>query len=198
MSRSPAQAETAQDSDRKESKARSRDLLSISPPVRKGHHRTPRQRPSPTNNRSFSFLLSQWTLRLTLRHKSLSLGERAMRHFSVLLSAQSTSNLKTNDQPLLAPTRAATLKTATPAKTRLMRGIATAAILLLTIPPITDAAEAGPGGGGGGRGGGFGGHAGVSARGFAGRGGGLGFVGGPVGGARIGGRGIGSLGTSHF
>src|SRR5262252_8063314 len=32
MSRSPAQAETAQDSDRKESKARSRDLASISAP----------------------------------------------------------------------------------------------------------------------------------------------------------------------
>jgi hypothetical protein len=109
-----------------------------------------------------------------------------MRHFSVLLSAQSAANLKKNDQPLQAPTRAATLKTA----------IAIAAITLLTIPPITDAAEAGPGGGG--RGGGFGGHVGVSARGFAGRGGGLGFVGGPVGGARIAGRGIGSFGTSHF
>jgi hypothetical protein len=120
-----------------------------------------------------------------------------MRHFSVLLSAQSASNLNKNVQPLLALTRAATLKTATPAKARLVRGIAIAAILLLTIPPITDAAKAGPGGGGG-RGGGFGGHVGVSARGFAGRGGGLGFVGGPVGGARIGGRGVGSLGTSHF
>jgi hypothetical protein len=116
-----------------------------------------------------------------------------MCHFSVLLSAQSASNLKKNDQPLLAPTCAATLKIAAPAKARLIRGIATAAIMLLTIPPITDVAEAGPGGGGG-RGGGFGGHVGVSARGFAGRGGGLGFVGG----ARIGGRGIGSLGTSHF
>ena len=120
-----------------------------------------------------------------------------MRHFSVLLSAQSASNLKKNDQPLLAPTCAATLKIATPAKARLIRGIVTAAIMLLTIPPITNVAEAGPGGGGG-RGGGFGGHVGVSARGFAGRSGGLGFVGGPVGGARIGGRGIGSLGTSHF
>src|SRR5215468_6259365 len=116
-----------------------------------------------------------------------------MRHSSVLLSAQSASNLKKNDQPLLVLTRAATLKTTTPAKARLMRGIATAAILLLTIPP---AAEAGPGGGG--RGGGFGGHVGFSARGFAGRGGGSGFVGGPVGGARIGGRGIGSLGGSNF
>ena len=86
-----------------------------------------------------------------------------MRHFSVLLSAQRAFNLKKNDQPLLAPTRAATLKTAIPAKARLIRGIATAAILLLTIPPIIDAAEAGPGGGGG-RGGGFGGHVGVSAR----------------------------------
>src|SRR5262249_57630710 len=110
-----------------------------------------------------------------------------MRHLSVLLSEQSASNLKKNDQPHLAPPRAATLKTATPAKAHLMRGIATAAILLLTILPITDAAEAGPGGGG--RGGGFGGHVGVSARGFGGRGGGLGFVGGPFGGARIGGRG---------
>src|SRR5215472_17391293 len=70
-----------------------------------------------------------------------------MRHSSVLLSAQSASNLKKNDQPLLVLTRAATLKTTTPAKARLMRGIATAAILLLTIPP---AAEAGPGGGGSG------------------------------------------------
>src|SRR5215472_15797301 len=111
-----------------------------------------------------------------------------MRHSSVLLSAQSASNLKKNDQPLLVLTRAATLKTTTPAKARLMRGIATAAILLLTIPP---AAEAGPGAGG--RGGGFGGHVGFSAR-----GGGSGFVGGPVGGARIGGRGIGSLGGSNF
>jgi len=120
-----------------------------------------------------------------------------MRHFSILLSTQGALNLKKNDQPLLALARAATLKTATPAKARLMRGIATAAILLLTIPPITDAAKAGPGGGGG-RGGGFGGHVGVSGRGFAGRGGA--FVGGPVGGARIGGRGIGdrSIGASHF
>src|SRR5437867_3415768 len=46
----------------------------------------------------------------------VELGERTMRHFSVLLSAQSASNLKKNDQPLLAPTRAATLKTPTPAK----------------------------------------------------------------------------------
>src|SRR5215472_17937390 len=107
-----------------------------------------------------------------------------MRHFSVLLSAQSASNLNKND--LQALTRAATLKTASPAKARLLRGIATAAILLLTIPPITDTAKAGPGGGGG-RGGGFGGHVGFGARGFAARGGGLGFVGG----ARFGGRGIG-------
>jgi LTXXQ motif family protein len=113
-----------------------------------------------------------------------------MRHFSNLLAALDALTL-------LAPTRAATLKTATPAKARLIRGIATAAIMLLTIPPITDAAEAGPGGGGG-RGGGFGGHVGVGARGFAGRGGGWGFAGGPAGGARIGGRGTGSLGTSHF
>jgi hypothetical protein len=118
-----------------------------------------------------------------------------MRDFSILLPAQGALNLQKNDQPLLAPMRSAT---ATPAKARLIRGIATAAILLLTIPPITDAAEAGPGGGGGGRGGGLGGHVGVSARGFAGRGGGLGFVGSPVGGSRISGRGIGSLGTSHL
>jgi len=119
-----------------------------------------------------------------------------MGDFSILLPARGALNLQKNDQPLLAPRSA----TATPAKARLIRGIATAAILLLTIPPITDAAEAGPGGGGGGRGrgGGFGGHVGVSARGFAGRGGGLGFVGGPVGGSRISGRGIGSLGTSHL
>src|SRR5262245_7230624 len=36
-----------------------------------GHHES---RPAPTNNRSFSFLLSQCTLRLTLRHKLLNLG----------------------------------------------------------------------------------------------------------------------------
>jgi LTXXQ motif family protein len=114
-----------------------------------------------------------------------------MCHFSVLLmSAQSAFNLKKNDQPLPALVRAATLKTAAPAKTRLLRGIATAAILLLTIPSITGAAKAGPGGGGG-RGAGFGGHVGVGATGFAGRGGGWGFAGGPVGGARIGGRAIG-------
>jgi hypothetical protein len=64
-----------------------------------------------------------------------------MRHFSVLLSAQSASNLNKNDQPLQALTRAATQKMANSAKARLMRGIGTAAILLLTIPPITDAAE---------------------------------------------------------
>src|SRR5262245_63744137 len=121
-----------------------------------------------------------------------------MRHFSVLLmSAAGALNSKKNDHPLVAPARAATLKMATPAKAHFMRGIATAAILLLTIPPITDAAKAGPGGGGG-RGGGFGGHVGVSTRGFTGRGGGLGFAGGPVGGARIGGRGIESLGGRNF
>jgi hypothetical protein len=121
-----------------------------------------------------------------------------MCHFSVpLMSAQGAFNLKRNHQPL--GTLAATLKTPTPAKARLMRGIATAAMLLLTIPPITDAAEARPGGGGG-RGGGFGGHVGASATGFAGRGRGLGFVGRPVGATRIGGRGIGdrSPGASHF
>jgi hypothetical protein len=79
-----------------------------------------------------------------------------MRHFSVLLSAQSASNLNKNDQPLQALTRAATQKMANSAKARLMRGIGTAAILLLTIPPITDAAKAGPGGGGGYRRHGFG------------------------------------------
>jgi LTXXQ motif family protein len=115
-----------------------------------------------------------------------------MCHFSVLLMpAQSAFNLKKNDQPLLALVRAVTLKMATPATARLRRGIATAAISLLTILPITDAAEAGPGGGGG-RGAGFGGHVGVSARGLAGRAGGFGFTG-------IGGRGIDrSLGASHF
>src|ERR1700746_2960960 len=118
-----------------------------------------------------------------------------MGEFSILPPAQGALNLQKNDQPLLAPMRSAT---ATPAKARLIRGIATAAILLLTIPPITDAAEGGAGAGGGGRGGGLGGHVGVSARGFAGRGGGLGFVGSPVGGSRISGRGIGSLGTSHL
>jgi LTXXQ motif family protein len=111
-----------------------------------------------------------------------------MRHLNVLLSAQSASNLKKNDQPLLAPTPAAILKTGIPAKARLVRGMAAAAILLLTIPSISDEAEAGPGGGS--RGGGFSGHAGFSGRGFAGRSGGLGFVGG--------GRGVGSLGASHF
>ena len=132
-----------------------------------------------------------------------------MRHLSVLVSALGASNLKKHHQPLPAPTCAAILKTATPAKAHLMRGIATVAILLLTIPPITDAAEARPGGGGG-RGGGFGGHVGGGGAGFAGRGGGFGghvggggagFAGrggGPVGAARIGGRGIGSFGTSNF
>jgi LTXXQ motif family protein len=133
-----------------------------------------RERSAPTNGRSLSFLLSQCTLRLNC--DTIELWGEDMRYFSVLLIG-------------------AGLKTARPTKARLMRGIATAAILLLTIPPITDAAGAGPGG----KGGGFGGHVGVSARGFAGRGG-LGFAGGPVGGARIGGRGIGdrSLGVSHF
>jgi hypothetical protein len=125
-----------------------------------------------------------------------------MRHFSVLLmSPPGALNSKKNDQPLVALPRAATLKLAKLAKARLKRGIATAAILLLTIPPITDAADArGGGGGGGGRGGGFGGHIGVGGPGFAGRGGGLGFAGRSVGGARIAGRGIGdrSLGASHF
>src|SRR5262249_24901018 len=123
--------------------------------------RTARRRPPPTTNPSCSFLLSQWMLRLTLRHKSLSLG---------------ATNLRKNDQLLL--------ETATPVKSRLMRGIATAALLLVTIPAITDTAKAGPGGGGG-RGGGFGGHVGGRARGFAGRGGGLGFVGGAVRRARL-------------
>jgi hypothetical protein len=67
-----------------------------------------------------------------------------MRYFSVLLIG-------------------AGLKTARPTKARLMRGIATAAILLLTIPPITDAEEAGPCG----KDGDFDGHVGASARGFA-------------------------------
>jgi LTXXQ motif family protein len=123
-----------------------------------------------------------------------------MRHFSVLLmSAAGALYSKKNDHPLVAPARAATLKMATPTKAHFMRGLVTAAILLLTIPPITDAAEAGPGGGGG-RGGGFGGHVGGGGAGFAGRGGGLGFAGHSVGGARMGGRGIGdrSLRAGHF
>src|SRR5262249_48942846 len=41
--------------------------LALSVPREGPDHRLPRQRPSPTNDRSFSFLLSQWTLRLTLR-----------------------------------------------------------------------------------------------------------------------------------
>src|SRR5260370_22677729 len=103
-----------------------------------------------------------------------------MRHFSVLLtSAQGAPSLKKSGQPLLALPRATTLKTATPPKARLMRGIVTAATLLLTIPPITDAAEAGPGGGGG-RGGGFSGDARVSGRGFPGPRWGVGFVCAPV------------------
>jgi hypothetical protein len=110
-----------------------------------------------------------------------------MRHLSVLRSAQGASNFKSHDQLLLTSTCAAVLKTVTPAKTRVIRGIAAAAILLLTIPPITDAAEARPGGGGG-RGGGFGGHVGGGGSGFAGRGGGFGgYVGG--GGAGFAGRG---------
>src|SRR2546429_7163150 len=80
-----------------------------------------------------------------------------MRHFSVLLmSAAGALYSKKNDHPLVAPARAATLKMATPAKAHFMRGLVTAAILLLIIPPITDVAEAGPGGGAG-TGGGFGG-----------------------------------------
>jgi LTXXQ motif family protein len=131
-----------------------------------------------------------------------------MRHLSVLRSAQGASNFKSHDQLLLTSTCAAVPKTVTPAKTRVIRGIAAAAILLLTIPPISDEAQAGPGGGGGrgggfgghvggggagfaGRGGGFGGHVGGGGAGFAGRGGGLGFSGHSVGSARIGGRGIG-------
>jgi hypothetical protein len=151
-------------------------------------------------NKQSSFFLPFVSVRAETYRCPCKLGNggTTMCHFSVLLiSPQGAFNLKRDHQPFGAV--AATLKTATPAKARLMRGIATAAILLLTIPPITDAAEARPGGGGG-RGGGFGGHVGVSAPGFAGRGGGLGFAGRPVGGARIGGRGIGdrSLGASHF
>src|SRR5260370_36311328 len=99
-----------------------------------------------------------------------------MRHFSVLLtSAQGAPSLKKSGQPLLALPRATTLKTATPPKARLMRGIVTAATLLLTIPPITDAAEAGPGGGGG-RGGRFHGGRAGNARGVRWRRRGFSFV----------------------
>ena len=113
------------------------------------------------------------------------------------MSAPDALDLSKNAQRLAALPRAATLKLL--AQARLKRGIAIAAILLLTIPPIIDAAEAG-GRGGGGRGGGFGGHIGVGGAGFAGRGGSLGFAGRSVGGARSGGIGIGnrSLGAGHF
>src|SRR5205823_10046150 len=58
----------------------------------------------------------------------VELGERAMRHFSVLLmSAAGALYSKKNDHPLVAPARAATLKMATPAKAQLMRGLVTAA-----------------------------------------------------------------------
>jgi LTXXQ motif family protein len=116
-----------------------------------------------------------------------------MRHFSVLLiSAPSALNLNKNDQHLALP-RAATLKMATPAKARLMRGISATAIFLLTILPITAAAQARPGGGGG-RAGAFGGHIGVGGTGFGGRGGGLGFAGRSFGGARSGHIGVGGTG----
>src|SRR5262245_37622832 len=48
-----------------------------------------------------------------------------MRHLSVLLSAQGASKLQPPPHPHLPSTCAAVLKTATPAKTRLIRGIAT-------------------------------------------------------------------------
>jgi len=81
----------------------------------------------------------------------------------------------------LAVLRAARLK-----PTR--RGIITAAALLLAVPLLIDAADAG--GRGGGVGGAFGGHIGVGGVGFGGRGGGAGFANRPIVGARSGGGGI--------
>src|SRR2546427_10200078 len=97
------------------------------------------------------------------------------------MSAPDTLDL----QPL-AMLQAATLKPTKLGKARLSRGIVTAAILLLAVPLVTDAADARAGGGGG-RGGGFGGHSAVGGMGFGGRGGGLGFATRPIGGARGGG-----------
>jgi LTXXQ motif family protein len=115
------------------------------------------------------------------------------------MSAPDTLDLNKDGQPLALLPQAATLKPTKLGKARLGRGIVTAAILLLAVPLITEAADAG-GVGGGGRGGGFGGHSAVGGMGFGGRGGGLGFATRPIGGARGGGIGIGdrSLRAGHF
>ena len=97
------------------------------------------------------------------------------------MSAPDALNLHKEGQSL-AVLRAAILK-----PTR--RGIITAAALLLAVPLLIDAADAG-GGRGGGVGGGFGGHIGVGGVGFGGRGGGAGFANRPIVGARSGGSGI--------
>src|SRR6266568_555916 len=115
------------------------------------------------------------------------------------MSAPDTLDLNKDGQPFALLPQAATLKPTKLGKARLGRGIVTAAILLLAVPLITEAADAG-GSGGGGRGGGFGGHSAVGGMGFGGRGGGLGFAPRPIGGARGGGIGIGgrSLRAGQF
>src|SRR6266508_234295 len=106
------------------------------------------------------------------------------------MSAPDTLDLNKDGQPFALLPQAATLKPTKLGKARLGRGIVTGAILLLAVPLITEAADAG-GSGGGGRGGGFGGHSAVGGMGFGGRGGGLGFAPRPIGGARGGGIGTG-------
>src|SRR6266516_4145851 len=115
------------------------------------------------------------------------------------MSAPETLYLNKYGQTFALFTQAATQKPTKLGKARLGRCIVTAAILLLAVPLITEAADAG-GSGGGGRGGGFGGHSAVGGMGFGGRGGGLGFAPRPIGGARGGGIGIGgrSLRAGQF
>src|SRR5262249_61970646 len=94
------------------------------------------------------------------------LAVRSMQHGEVFMSAPDAINLHKEGQSF------AVLRAATPKPIR--RGIITAAALLLAVPLLIDAADAG-GGRGGGVGGGFGGHIGVGGVGFGGRGGGGGF-----------------------
>src|SRR5262245_38253883 len=108
------------------------------------------------------------------------LAVRSIQHGEVFMSAPDALNLHKEGQSF-AVLRAATLKP-------IRRGIITAAALLLAVPLLIDAADAG-GGRGGGVGGGFGGHIGGGV-GFGGRGGGAGFANRPIVGARSGGSGI--------
>src|SRR5262245_41408888 len=97
------------------------------------------------------------------------------------MSAPDALNLHKEGESF-AVLRAATLKL-------IRRGIITAAALLLAVPLLIDAADAG-GGRGGGVGGGFGGHIGVGGVGFGGRGGRAGFANRRIVGAGTGGSGI--------